>query len=319
MGANTVEALLTRGYTVRALRRVSSRLTALNGLTPELVTGDIMDGDSLRSAMAGCELVFHAAAVSQYWRNSLNLLYASNVIGTRNVLEAALECGVARVVVTSSVAVLGIPSKERTVIDESATFNWQPERFHYGHSKVLAEAEVSHAVTQGLDVVCVNPATVIGRRDVYFVGGEILRTVRRGLALVAPPGAMGVVAAEAVGLGHVLAAERGRTGERYILNGENIAHIDFLRLVASVVGGRAPRFAVPRSTMRIASAVARGIFGGPRPWGARFSAALSQLELSGLDMCFDGGKAERELGVPRVGARAAVEDAWTWYQHEGLL
>lgn len=319
VGANVVEALLARGYTVRALRRASSRLTALNGLEPELVTGDIMDSDSLRSAMAGCELVFHAAAVSQYWRNSLSLLYESNVTGTCNVLEAARMCGVSRVVVTSSVAALGIPSKDHAILDESATFNWPPERFHYGHSKVLVEAEISRAVAAGLDVVCVNPATVIGRRDVYFVGGEILRTVRRGFTLVAPAGGMGVVAAEAVGLGHVLAAERGRVGERYILNGANIAHSDFLKMVASVVGGRAPRFTVPRAAMRVASALARAILGGSRQSVARFSAMLSQLELSGLDMYFDGGKAERELGVPRIGARAAVEDAWAWYQHEGLL
>jgi len=209
VGANIVEALLARGYSVRALRRASSRLTALNGLEPELVIGDIMDVGSLRNAMAGCEVVFHAAAVSQYWRNSVDLLYQS-------------ASGVARVVVTSSVAVLGVPSNDHPVLDESATFNRPPGRFHYGYSKVLTEAEAARAIAGGLDVVCVNPASVIGRRDVYFVGGEVLRTAKRGLAFVAPPGGMGIVAAEVVGLGHVLAAERGRTGERYILNGENI-------------------------------------------------------------------------------------------------
>lgn len=316
VGANIVEALLARGYSVRALRRVSSRLTALDGLEPELVTGDIMDVESLRSAMAGCEVVFHAAAVSQYWRNSVDLLYQSNVAGTRNVLDAARASGVERVVFTSSVAVLGIPSKDHPVLDESATFNRPPDWFHYGYSKVLAEAEVARAVAGGLDVVCVNPASVIGRRDVYFVGGEVLRTAKRGLTLVAPPGGMGIVAAEVVGLGHVLAAERGRTGERYILNGENIPHADLLRMAAAVVGGRAPWFTVPRGFIRGAAALGRRLFGGPR---SRFSAALSQLELSGLDMYFDGSKAERELGCPRVGARAAVEDAWAWYQHEGLL
>lgn len=316
VGANIVEALLIRGYSVRALRRASSRLTALGGLGPDLVTGDIMDIDSLRTAMTGCEVVFHAAAVSQYWRNSVDLLYQSNVVGTRNVLDAARASGVARVVVTSSVAVLGVPSKDRPLLDESATFNRPPERFHYGHSKVLAEAEAARAIADGLDVVCVNPATVIGRRDVYFVGGEILRTVRKGLTLVAPAGGMGIVAAEVVGLGHVLAAERGRTGERYILNGENISHANFLRMAASVVGGRAPWFTVPRSTIRVAAVLGRRLLRRPH---SRFSAALAQLELSGLDMYFDGSKAERELGCPRVSAREAVEDAWAWYQHEGLL
>ncbi|MCU0521795.1 MAG: NAD-dependent epimerase/dehydratase family protein [Anaerolineae bacterium] len=317
MGANIVEALIARGYTVSALRRESSKLTALNDLEPDMVVGDIMDVDSLRSAMGGCKLVFHAAAMSQYWRSSLDLLYQSNVTGTRNVLEAARASGVERVVVTSSVAVLGIPTREREVLDESAAFNWAPGRFHYGHSKLLAEAEVARAVANGMDVLCVNPATVIGRRDVYFVSGEILRTVRRGLTWIAPAGGMGIVAAEAVGLGHVLAAERGRSGERYILNGENLAHADFLALVAAVVGGRSPCFAVPKGASRVAVALVRGII--PFDERSRASSVLSQLELSGLRMYFDGGKAERELGVPRMSARAAVEDAWTWYRREGLL
>ena len=316
VGANIVESLLNRGYAVRALRRSTSPLGALVGLEPELAYGDIMDTASLESAMAGCELVFHAAAVSQYWRNSVDLLYAVNVDGTRNVLEAAMAAGVSRVVLTSSVAALGIPTRDGALLDETAAFNWPPNRFHYGHSKLLAEAEAARAVTAGLDVVCVNPASVVGRRDINFVGGEILRTVRRGWFLVAPAGGMGIVSAEAVGLGHVLAAERGIAGERYILNGENVSHRDFLKLVALVVGARPPFFTIPRSGMRLAASLAHAVLG---ILGKGSPAPLSQFELSAYDMYFDGGKAERGLGVPRIGADAAVKDAWDWYRHEGLL
>ncbi|MGC9350108.1 MAG: NAD-dependent epimerase/dehydratase family protein [Anaerolineae bacterium] len=322
VGANIVEALLAHGYEVRAMRRATSSLDALVGLTPEFVVGDVLDYDSLVSAMVGCELVIHTAAISQYWRNAPDMLYTVNVRGTRYTLQAAMATGVDRVVFTSSVAALGVPRHTGHVLDESDHFNWHPKRFHYGHSKVLAEAEVRRAREKGLDVVCVNPATVIGRRDVNFVGGAILRASRRGWTWVAPPGGMGVVSGEAVGVGHVLAAERGVDGERYVLNGENIAHRDLLALVGAVVGGPKPVFTIPRPIARLGVLLGRlGLTSGGsnRRLPMMFAQALMQLDLSTRYMYFNGRRAERELGVPRIGARAAVREAWDWYREQGLL
>ncbi len=316
VGANIVEALLARGYAVRALRRASSRLDALAGLDPEYAVGDVLDEASLSAAMAGCALVFHAAAVSQYWRNKPEAIYAANVEGTRNVLRAALARGVQRVVFTSSVAVLGVPTERGQVLDESATFNLRPAQFHYGHSKVLAEAEVQRAVAEGLDVVIVNPVSVIGQRDVHFVGGEILRTAKRGWLIGAPPGGMGIVSARATGEGHVLAAERGRTGERYILNGENISHRALMALAAEVTGGRAPWFTIPRVLMAPLAAL---VDLANRVRRATPLVDGSQLHLSARDMYFDGSKAERELGFVGGSAQAAVVEAWEWYHEHGLL
>ncbi|HOU12613.1 MAG TPA: NAD-dependent epimerase/dehydratase family protein [Anaerolineae bacterium] len=316
VGANIVEALLARGYAVRALQRAASKLDALAGLAPEYAIGDVMDESSLRAAMVGCELVFHAAAVSQYWRNKPEAIYAANVEGTRNVLRAALAQGVRRVVFTSSVAVLGVPTRRGQLLDESATFNLRPEQFHYGHSKVLAEAEVRRAVAEGLDVVIVNPVSVIGQRDVHFVGGEILRTAKRGLLIGAPPGGMGIVSAKATGEGHVLAAERGRTGERYILNGENISHRALMALAAEATGGRAPWFTIPRVMMTPLAALVDLLN------RARRAAPLvdgSQLHLSARDMYFDGSKAARELGFTSGSARVAIAEAWDWYREHNLL
>ncbi len=311
VGANVVEALLARGYAVRALRRPTSRLDALDGLSPEMVVGDVTDEASLVAAMEGCSLVIHAAAVSQYWRNGPDLIYRVNVGGTRNVLRAAMAAGVERVVVTSSVAALGVPTRRGELLDESAHFNLRPEQFHYGHSKVLAEAEVARAVRAGLDVVIVNPVSVIGQRDVNFVGGEILRVVRQRWVPLAPPGGMGVVSARAVGEGHVLAAERGRTGERYILNGENIAHRALMALVAEVVGGRPPLATAPRWAMR----GLRYLVTLWRRWFPRASGVdATQVSLSMLEMYFDGRKAAQELGFVGGTAREAVEEAWAWYR-----
>ncbi len=316
VGANIVEALLARGYAVRALRRATSKLDALAGLDPEYAVGDVLDAASLRVAMEGCDLVFHAAAISQYWRNKPEAIYAANVEGTRNVLRAARAQGVQRVVFTSSVAVLGVPTRRGQVLDESAAFNLRPEQFHYGYSKVLAEAEVQRAVAEGLDVVIVNPVSVIGQRDVYFVGGEILRTAQRGLLIAAPPGGMGVVSAKATGAGHVLAAERGRTGERYILNGENVSHRALMALAAEVTGCRPPWFTIPRLLMTPLATLVdvwRQV-GHTQPL-----VDGSQLHLSARDMYFDGHKAARELGFVGGSAREAVLEAWTWYREHGLL
>ncbi len=316
VGANIVEALLARGYEVRALRRASSKLDALSGLAPDYAIGDVMDEASLCAAMAGCELVFHAAAVSQYWRNKPEAIYAANVEGTRNVLRAARAQGVQRVVFTSSVAVLGVPTERGQWLDETVTFNLRPAQFHYGHSKVLAEAEVQRAVAEGLDVVIVNPVSVIGQRDVYFVGGEILRTAKRGLLVAAPPGGMGVVSAQATGEGHVLAAERGRTGERYILNGENVSHRALMALAAKVTGGRAPWVTIPRVLMTPLAAL---VDLANRIRRAAPIVDGSQLHLSARDMYFDGSKAERELSFVGGSAQASVVEAWNWYREYGLL
>ena len=316
VGANVVEALLERGHEVRAMQRSTSRLDALDGLAPEMVVGDVLDLDSLRAAMTGCDWVIHAAAISQYWRNGADLIYRVNVEGTRNALRAAQEAGVQRLVYTSSAAALGLPPTPGAVLDETSTFNLPPEHFPYGHSKVLAEAAVQEAVRNGLDAVIVNPVPVIGQRDIGFVGGEFLRAARQGKAVVAPPGGSGVVSARAVGRGHVLAAERGRTGERYLLNGENLRFRDLMATVADVVGARPPWFVIPRPAMRLFAAavgVANRVHNGP-PLIDEVQARLSAHKIY-----FDGGKAKRELGFPHVPARAAVEEAWTWYRNHDML
>ncbi len=284
VGANIVEALLSRGYDVRAMRRHTSCLDALVGLQPEMVVGDVLDGASLVRAMTDCDIVFHAAAVSGYWRSSPDHIYQVNVNGTTNVLQAATQCHIQRVVFTSSVAVFGKPSRPGEILNESSQFNHYPIPFHYGLSKVLAEAEVTRNVRKGLDIVVVNPASVIGQRDVNYIGGELIKAATKGWFIAAPSGGMGIVSAKSVGLGHVLAAEFGQTGARYILNGENITHYKLMKMVASATGSSPPRFTIPEN------------FGRGMAWvmyhlnriGIRFRAIDPiQIYLSTFDMYFD--------------------------------
>jgi len=315
VGANVVAALLARGYDVRAMRRATSSLEALDGLAPELVVGDVLDPASLVAAMQGCALVFHIAAVADYWRTPTKRIYRVNVEGTRNVLTAALEAGIERLVYTSSVGALGVPPPGH-LLDESATFNLPPRRFPYGHSKHLAEQAVQEAVAQGLDALIVNPTGVIGARDVHFIGGSVLREVRRGLFWFAPPGGLNWVDAKTAGLGHVLAAERGRTGERYVLGGQNVSHRVAIEIVAEVVGGRRPLLTLPRPLMSVV-ALLTDVFNAVWPGTPLFSG--EQARLSGAEIYCDWSKAQRELGFPYTPFRAAVERAYAWYRARGYL
>jgi len=315
VGANVVAALLARGYDVRAMRRVTSSPDALDGLEPELVVGDILDPPLLIAAMRGCALVIHVAAVSDYWRTPAEHIYRVNVEGTRNVLAAALETGVERLVYTSSIGALGVPPPGH-LLDESATFNLPPRRFPYGHSKHLAEQAVREAIAHGLDAVIVNPTGVIGARDVHLIGGSILREVRRGLSWFAPSGGLNWVDAETVGLGHVLAAERGRTGERYILGGENVSHRATMEIVAEVVGGRRPLLTLPRPLMSAIALLTDG-FNALWPGTPLFSG--EQARLSGAEIYCDCRKAQQELELPCTPFRTAVERAYTWYRAHGYL
>lgn len=312
VGANIVEALLARGYEPVALRRVSSPLLALEDLDVETVLGNVMEPSSLARAMQGCALVFHAAAIAQYWRYGAEEVYRVNVQGTRNVLQAALAAGVQRLVFTSSVAVLGKPRARGQLLDETASFNLRPRRFPYGHSKVVAESIVQAAVADGLDAVIVNPATVIGQRDIHFVGGEILRAARRGWLVAAPPGMMGIVSARDTGIGHVLAAERGQKGQRYILNGENLRHYELAKMATALVGVAPPRLKLPRGLLLAGAPLAR-LFADRLPVDG------TQLYLSAQTLAYDGRRAVERLGFAPVGARQALEEAWLWYHGRGML
>lgn len=316
VGANVVEAAIDAGYEVRAMQRPTSSLGALDGLDVTMVTADLLEVDSLNGAVAGCDLVFHCAGIAQYWRNHAQRIYTVNVIGTRNLLQAALDAGVDRVVFTSSVAALGLPDQPGDLLDETACFDVAPGRFHYGYSKYLSEQQVHWAIGQGLDAVIVNPATVIGQRDIHFVGGELLRAAFRGWTIVAPPGGMGIVDARSVGIGHVLAAESGSTGERYILNGENISHYHLMTLIAEIVGKGRPVAVLPQPLVDVFTVVLRGY-----EWlgGTQLPVSSRQWALSACALYFDGTKAKQDLGFESACVREAIESAWQWYQAHGLL
>jgi dihydroflavonol-4-reductase len=307
IGGNLCRALVHAGHRVRAFHRASSVLTLLDGLDVEHVVGDLTQPESVARAMQGIEVVFHAAA----WMGSSDpgKLYAVTVEGTRTVLRCAREAGVRRVVHTSSVAALGVPEyRSPFPINENHTWNYHPERYPYGYAKYLAELEVQRAVAQGLDVVIVNPALVYGSGDVYRQSRSLLKQVADRRIPFSVEGGLNVVHLEDVIEGHLAALERGRTGERYILGGENLSLHAMLSLAAAVVGAPPPAWMLPAGLVRTAAFPLRGLqrfLNLPIP--------VETLHLAGYYFYFDTTRARKELGIT-LGrtAREAFEDAWEW-------
>jgi len=316
VGANLCKALVERGRSVRALHRASSRLDALQGVTVEHALGDVTEPETLVDAIRGCDAVFHVAAVADYWRQSADKLYRVNVEGTRAVCQAALDARVKRLVFTSSVASLGIP-RPGELADESHEFNLPPERFRYGHSKLLAEGVVREFVARGLDAAIVNPSIILGPGDLNLISGSIVTEVAsRHVPPVNPPGGVNYIDVADVCAGHIAAAERGRAGERYILAAHNLTHREAMQIVCEVVGAPGPRFELPHAligplaaTIDLAATIARR----PLPLNG------DQLRLSGEFIYFDSSKAVRELGLPQTPFRQTVERTYKWYKSHGYL
>jgi dihydroflavonol-4-reductase len=309
VGANLVEAVAQHGWSAVALRRNTSSLNALRGLSYESAIGDVLDMESLHKAMRDVQVVFHVAAVSDYWRTGKERLYRVNVEGTSNVLRAAKAAGVERVVYTSSVAALGQPAFGQQA-DETFAFNLRPEEFHYGYSKWLAEQVVHDAVTAGQDVVLVNPVVVIGPRDVNQISGSIIVEEKRAGIPVYPPGGVCVIDVADVCAGEIAAAERGRKGERYILGGENLWYREMLRITAQVVGRPMPRIGLSRGfTLGLARVVDL-----LRRLGLSLPVNGDQLRFSTRTLWFDSSKARRELGLTTRPYAEAAQRAYDWYR-----
>jgi dihydroflavonol-4-reductase len=314
VGANLVEAVTQHGWEARALRRKTSSLQALDGLTYEVAFGDIMQADTLIEAMRGIDIVFHAAAVADYWRTGKERLYAVNVEGTRYVLQAAKVCNISRVVFTSSVAALGLPEFGKQ-LDETAQFNMRPAQFHYGYSKVLAEQVVAEFVSSGLDVVIVNPGVVIGPRDINRISGSILLEEKRMGLPVYPPGGVCVIDVADVCNAEISAAEHGRRGERYILGGENLWYRDLITATAKVVGQKPPRVGLSRGATRAIAVIVDLL----RHAGARLPGTGDQVRFSAETLWFDSSKARRELGLNTRPYRETAQRSYEWYRMNGYM
>ncbi len=314
LGANLVKHLNARGCDVRVLMRDSSSTAAIEDLRFEKAIGDIRDLESLAPAMDGVDWVFHMAASTALARRHWKRVHEINQTGTRNVVRAALDSGVSRLVHTSSAVTFGIPD-DGQVGDETLEWN-RPFDFAYGHSKRMAENEVLEAVDQGLEAVILSPAFVFGERDVNFNAGQLLIEMRKGRIPFATSGGRTIVDADAAATAHIAAAERGVVGERYILGGDTISNVQLLRTIADVVGAKAPRRVLPDRAMRIAGRVA-DLFAGLTGKEPRLSFDIAFESIQ--KRYYSSDKAIRTLGFEPVPHRESIEKCFRWYLATGRL
>jgi len=314
IGAHLVRALLARGDAVRCLARPGSRRDNLDGLDVEIATGDLCDPASLESAVAGCDLVFHCAADYRLYARDPRELYAVNVEGTRCVLRAAASAGASRIVYTSSVGALGLepggsPATETTPASLERMIG------HYKRSKFLGERVAEELARAGAPVVIVNPSTPVGELDIKptptgrmivdFLAGRMPAYVDTGLNLVD---------VRDVADGHLLAAERGRIGDRYILGHRNLSLREILGMLAALTGRPAPRLRVPHWLPAIYAAASTSM---ARARGAEPRVSIESVRMSRYRMYFDPAKAVRELGLPQTPVENALDRAVAWFRAKG--
>jgi dihydroflavonol-4-reductase len=315
IGNNVLRASLDAGWTVRAFHRASSKIWMLDGLGVEHATGDLNDPSSMIAAMHGCDVVFHAAAY--YPLHSLNMAASLSkaVREVRNVLRASAEAGVGRLVYTSSLTTVGPPSEANRLADERDFYLPGSTNSAYFESKWAMEAEVWRAAAEGRPVVIVNPTAVFGPWDVKPTTGEILLNVAQGRLPVWLDLKVNVIDARDVGRGHVLAAERGRTGQRYILGGENYALREALIVAAREAGVRPPRWKVSLGLVKslVKAGEALGRLPLVRPLPLEHFKTLSEWRALNVD------KARRELGLETRPLVDTVHDTLAWFRQYGYL
>ncbi|HHY31459.1 MAG TPA: SDR family oxidoreductase [Firmicutes bacterium] len=316
IGNVLVRKLLERGDEVRALIPPFEDTTPLRGLEVEQVEGDVLDLDSLRRAFEGCDTVFHLAGVISIASGKSDLLNRVNVDGTRNAVEACLGVGVRRLVYTSSIHAIVEPPRG-TVIDETCGFNPDVMRWDYDRSKARATLEVLKAGARGLDAVVVCPTGVTGPYDfrVSEVGQLIVDYARRKMKAYMD-GAYDFVDVRDVAAGHILAAEKGRPGEAYILSGERITVSGLMSLLEEVTGVPRPRLKLPNWLVDLAGALAPlySIVTRSRPLVTTYS-----LHVLRGNSVVSSAKARSELGYTSRPLRESIEDAFRWLRDNHKL
>lgn len=314
VGANLVRLLLQQGYEVKALARPNARLDNLNGLEIELISGDLNDPDLARS-MQGCDCLFHVAAHYSLWQRDRDLLYQSNVLGTRNVLAAAKAAGIERSVYTSSVAAIGIdPSGQPT----TEQYQSPVERLigDYKQSKYWAEQEAVKAARSGQDIVIVNPSTPIGAYDIKPTptGDIVVRFLERRMPTYVETG-LNFVHVQDVAWGHLLALQKGKSGERYILGNQNLSLKQLLDELSQITGLSAPSRSIPVWIPLSVAWIDETIL---TKFGKKPSIPVDGVRMSKQPMYYDASKAIRELGLPQTHIHIALKDAVDWFQ-ENLI
>jgi dihydroflavonol-4-reductase len=318
VGSAVLRQLLAAGHSVRALIRPQSDHRNLAGLSVEIAYGDLTDRRSLGRAMEGCSVLFHVAADYRLWTPSSRGIYETNVIGTRNIVFAAMEAGVKRIVYTSSVATLGL-TPDGSPADEETPVALKDMIGHYKRSKFFAEAEMKHlADEQNLPVIIVNPSTPIGPRDIKPTPtGRMIIDAASGRMPAYVDTGLNLVHVDDVAMGHLLAFEHGHVGERYILGACNMTLKEILCAIAAITDRRPPKICLPHPLVLPVACISEA-------WARLVSRREPRVTLNGVRlarkrMFFSIEKAKRFLGFNPRPVEEALRDAVDWFRKNGYI
>jgi len=317
LGSHVARVLADQGADLRLLTRSTSNLRNVDGLKAETAVGDLRDAASLERAMSGCDTVFHVAADYRLWVRDPEEMYRSNVEGTRAILEAARKNGVRRVVHTSSVATIGF-TKNGYPADEDSPVSLADMIGHYKRSKFMAEQIAMEAGRGGMHVVTVNPTTPVGEQDVRPTptGRIVLDFLKRKFPAYVETG-LNLVDVRECARGHVAALEKGKSGERYILGGEDLTLKQILDKLGRITGLPSPRVKLPYVFAFAAGVVDEAITGGILKREPR--ATVDTVRMGRKKMFASSDKAERELGWQIVPVEDALRRAVEWFRTNGYV
>jgi len=314
VGGAVARALVRTGIEVRVLARRESDLQNLESLAVERVAGDLRDPASLREALAGCRQLYHVAAHYALWAKDPSIFYDINVTGTRNLLEAARAAGIERTVYCSTIRAIGLPSGGG-LGTESTPVSLDQMAGHYKRSKYLAEQEVLKLAKEGLPVVIVNPSAPVGAGDVKPTPtGQVILDFMRGRMPAYMETGMNLIDVDDVAVGHLLAMQKGRVGERYILGNKNLMLREVFEILSNLTGVKAPTIKLPRLAILPLAYL--------NHWVANLTGRPPRIPLEGVKMAkykmhYDCSKALRELGLPQTPPEVALEKAVRWFRSHG--
>lgn len=321
VGANVARELLARGRDVRVLTRASSDRGNLEGIDVEVAEGDLRDAAAVASAVSGCDEVYHVAAEYTFWSNTPETVFESNVVGTTNVMEACLRHGVSRVVYTSTVGTIGLGGDEPPDVprdEESPPAKDQFSGSVYKRSKLEAELAAMGFVERGLPLVIVNPSTPVGPWDRKPTPtGKIIVDFMRGAMPAFLETGLNIVHVQDVAIGHVLAAEKGRIGQRYILGNRNMSLAEILKTIADLTGRKPPRMKIPYGLAYVAGLASTAI--ADRITHRAPAVPLEAVKMAKFHMYFSPAKAIRELDLPQTAPEKAFEEALSWFADRGYF
>jgi dihydroflavonol-4-reductase len=316
IGSAVVRKLLERGREVRAIVEPGANTKNLDGLNVERLTCDVTDTQKMKRALGGCETLYHLAAVYKTWLPNPEVIYRVNVEGTTATLLAALDAKVRRVVYTSSIAAIGLV--DGGLADERTPFNLFDIANEYILTKWMSERVALRFAEAGNSLVVVNPAFPFGPRDIGPTPtGRIVLAVLRGEVPGVGPGGFCAIDVDDCAEGHLLAEEKGRAGERYILGNDNVTLKEFFEIVGRVSGAKVPRLPMPRH-------VTAALVLGMELWADHVShkeppATLRSIRYAQRNAFFSNEKAKRELGLPSRPLEETVRRAVDWFRAEGMV